>query len=74
MELKTVAAMMRGAPGGESWDKKRIACGPRYIYWRDKTSILSFLLDFERAWDVIPKENRDKEYVIPQLERMLAGK
>jgi hypothetical protein len=74
MGLKTVAAMMRGAPSGKPWNKERIVCGPRYIYWRDKTSILSFLLDFEREWDVIPKENRDKEYVIPQLERMLDGK
>jgi hypothetical protein len=77
MELKTIGAIMRGAPGDEHWTKKRIVCGPRYIYWHDKASTLSFLLDFEREWDEIwselPKEQRNKEYVIDQLERMLSG-
>jgi hypothetical protein len=77
MELKTIGAIMRGAPGDEHWTKKRIVCGPRYIYWSDKASTLSFLLDFEREWDEIwdeiPEKNRNKEYVIDQLERMLAG-
>lgn len=48
-----------------------VICGPLYIFWDDATSVYSFVVDFEHAWDKIPEAQRDKDNVIRQLEELL---
>lgn len=73
LELKsTVAACLR-ATGHDTYypDKNPIICGPLYVYWYDVTTIFSFHLQFERAWDSIQPQYRDKQSVIRWLESAL---
>ncbi len=48
-----------------------VICGPLYIFWDNKTTVFSFMVDFEHAWEKIPKELRDKENVIRELKSLV---
>lgn len=48
-----------------------VICGPLYIFWDNITTVYSFVVDFERAWNKLPEELRDKQNVIAQLEGFL---
>jgi hypothetical protein len=52
-------------------DSKAPICGPLYVYWYDITTVFLFYQQFERAWDSIPEELRDKDFVISFLQRAL---
>lgn len=72
----TVGVFLTGLPaetslpekqGQEKQKKQGTHYGPRYILWRDKESIFSFFVDFERNWAAIPEEMRNRENVIKWL-------
>ncbi len=71
-ELKiksTMHVMMRSACRYD--DDDRSHWGPRYVHWSDETSVLRFFLDFERAWEAIPVQDRSKGEVIAWLQALL---
>lgn len=69
------AASLRGTAREIYRTRDSVICGPLYIFWdhpkRSKTTVYSFMADFEYAWDKIPKSQRDKKKVITELERLL---
>jgi len=72
----TSSAVIRGAPGGGNPFRKKITCGPAYVYFVEPIPVLSFVLDFEREWDTAWNEigdpsRRTKAYVVDWLERLL---
>jgi transcriptional regulator with XRE-family HTH domain len=50
-----------------------VICGPLYIFWDNKTTVYSFMVDFEHAWQKIPPEQRDKDNVILELQSLIDG-
>jgi len=67
----TVAACLRATERDTYPNQNPIICGPLYVYWYDETTIYSFYLQFERAWDSIHPQYRDKNFVVRWLERAL---
>jgi transcriptional regulator with XRE-family HTH domain len=66
----TPVAVMRGAPRDREHTRASIH-GLHHVFWHDEFSVLHFLLDFERLWDDIAPEDRDKERVIHWLRELL---
>jgi len=66
----TLAAVVRGAPRDDDQAKTAL-WGPYQIFWHDKHSVLSFLLEFETRWDAIPPEGRRKPQVLAWLRHQL---
>ncbi|MCU0239325.1 MAG: hypothetical protein MUC29_07775 [Pyrinomonadaceae bacterium] len=52
--------------------KNPFACGPSFIFFHDKMTVLSCYLDFEREWESISTEFKEKEFVINWLEESLS--
>lgn len=76
LELKsTVAACLRATEHDTYYpNKKPYLCGPLYVYWYDVTTVFSFYWQFERAWDSIQAQHRNKEFVIAWLKSALDTK
>ncbi len=76
LELKsTVAACLRATEHDTYYaNKNPILCGPLYVYWYDVTTVFSFYQQFERAWDTIQAQHRNKDFVIPWLKSSLDTK
>ncbi|MGE5595846.1 MAG: hypothetical protein ACM3S1_07410 [Hyphomicrobiales bacterium] len=55
----------------KSWDWPHSDWGPAAIEFWDTKSVLWFSLLFERQWDALPPDRRDRRYVIPWLESQL---
>lgn len=55
------------------WDWPYTDWGPAAIQFWDTRSVMWFVLLFERHWDALPAERRDRRYVIPWLEAELAA-
>ncbi|HEV7682653.1 MAG TPA: helix-turn-helix transcriptional regulator [Pyrinomonadaceae bacterium] len=66
-----MAASLRGTAREIRKSRGTVICGPLYIFWDDATSVYSFVVDFEHAWDKIPEGQRDKHNVIKQLKQLL---
>lgn len=64
-------ASLRGTAREVASDHDAVICGPLYIFWDNKTTVYSFVVDFEHAWQKIPPECRNKENVISILEHLL---
>jgi transcriptional regulator with XRE-family HTH domain/DNA-directed RNA polymerase subunit F len=73
VEIKsTVAACLRATEKDTYyWRREPVICGPLYIYWYDVTTVFSFYRQFERAWDSIADERRDKNFVVEFLKAAL---
>lgn len=67
----TVVVSITGARAYAHSGKEEITCGPRFIFFRDPISVLSFLVDFERLWDRIPPGDRDRESVARKVRAAL---
>jgi DNA-binding XRE family transcriptional regulator len=67
----TLTVSVTGARAYNRAGEEDITCGPLTIDWRDSTSVLSFLIDFEREWHRIPRASRDRESVIRKLKALL---
>ena len=52
-------------------DEPFVACGPSHLFIHDKKTVLSCYLDFEREWEQIPQNFREKKSVIEWLENTL---
>jgi hypothetical protein len=48
-----------------------LSWGPRVIEFDDQLNGLRFLLDFERAWDMVPTAQRDKPAVLEWLATIM---
>jgi len=66
----TVQALVRAAPPYEEGEMNE-NWGPAYLCWSDEATVLALFLDFEKAWDEIPAEDRQKEDVIAWLRKLL---
>lgn len=67
--ISTKSVVMRSVPHGpvdESFQWGRL-----FLVWTDERWVLRFLAEFETTWQRIPVQDRTKEAVIEQLERML---
>ncbi len=51
--------------------KNPFACGHSYLFIHDKNTVLSCYLDFEREWEHIPQNFREKKSVIEWLKNIL---
>lgn len=73
VEIKsTVASCLRATERDTySWRDKPVICGPLYVYWYDVTTVFSFYRQFERAWDNVSEERRDKNFVVNFLQKSL---
>src|ERR1051325_112783 len=40
--------------------RESVICGPLYIFWDNITTVYSFMVDFEHAWEKIPADQRQK--------------
>jgi hypothetical protein len=68
----TEAACLRGTERDTyNLSSDTLICGPLYVYWYDVTTVFSLYRQFEQAWDSIPAEWRDKEFVINFLRNAL---
>jgi len=63
----TVQALVRAAPPYEEGELNE-NWGPAHLCWSDEATVLSFFLDFEKAWEEIPAKDRQKEDVIAWLK------
>lgn len=55
------------------WDWPYTDWGPAAIQFWDTRSVMWFVLLFERHWDALPAERKDRRHVIPWLEAELAA-
>jgi hypothetical protein len=71
INLKSISMFMLRSAQHRELRRSDTSWGPHYIACRDETAVLQFYLDFEKAWDLIPTHDRDRESVIAQLQAML---
>jgi hypothetical protein len=73
INLKSISMFMLRSAQHRELRRSDTSWGPHYIACHDETAVLQFYLDLEKAWGLIPAEDRNRESVIAQLQAMLDG-